>query len=161
MTDVIEYRQAVPEDEDALVEIWWTMQGAHHGYEPQWYADKGEEVCKASWREHFRDLLEDETWIVVVAARSGAPIGMIVAKVTDRPPIYAIDRMVAIGTAAVHADYRRQGVFKGMLAFLEEKARAAGIRAIKLSVHEGNPAQRAYERTGFVPETVGMIKWIE
>jgi len=161
MANPVEYREAVREDEDALVELWWNMQASHHAYEPVWYADQGEEASKASWRERFRELLQDESSTVVVAACCGTPVGMIVAKFADRPPLYVIDRMVAIGATAVHPDYRRQGVFRGMLSFLEKKARDAGVKVIKLSVHQGNPAQRAYERTGFVPETLGMIKWIQ
>jgi GNAT superfamily N-acetyltransferase len=160
MTNPIEYRQAVREDEDALAGIWWTMQASHHAYEPRWYADKGQEACEATWRERFRCLLRDDRCIIVVAACSGTPVGMIVAQFTDRPRIYVIDKVVAIASTAAHPDHRGQGVFRGMLSFLEEKACDAGIKVMKLSVHAGNPAQRAYKRTGFVPETMGMIKWI-
>jgi len=40
----------------------------------------------------------------------------------------------------------------------EGNAREAGVEVMKLSVRQGDPAQRAYERAGFVPETMGMIK---
>lgn len=54
------YRQAVAKDAEALVVLWWKMQASHHEYEHAWYADKGEGPCKASWREHFRRLLQDD-----------------------------------------------------------------------------------------------------
>jgi len=64
MKDCIEYREALPEDQNALVGLWWSMQTSHHTYKPVWYADKGEESCKASWRGHFRRLLQEKNAVV-------------------------------------------------------------------------------------------------
>ena len=162
MIENLEYRQAVIEDEDALVELWWIMQASHHEYEPIWYADKGEDPCKASWREHYRSLLQDENTVIIVASSSGIPVGMIVSKLSTRPPIYKMARMVHIASTVVHPDFRRKGVLTGMLSLLEKKARDAGITVMKLSVHHKNKdALHAYEKTGFIPETNSMIKWIE
>ena len=161
MTNPIEYRGAVPADEEALSELWWTMQSSHQEYDPNWYADKGEETCVASWRQHFRGLLQDENCIIVVATCIGRPMGMLVARFSHRPPIYVTESVADIHSTVVHPDHRGQGVFRAMLSFLEVKALDAGIRVVKLSVHVRNPNRAAYERTGFVPETVGMIKWIE
>lgn len=162
MTDTIEYRMATAEDESALAELWWEMQASHHDYEPVWYADKGEEWCKASWREHYRHLLQGKQTVVVVALSGGKPVGMIVAQFSGRPPIYTTERMLAIASTVVHRGFRRRGLFRGMLSVLEEKARATGVRVMKLSVHHLNDsAVQAYGRSGFVPETTGMIKWIK
>ena len=161
MMDNLEYRQAVPGDEDALVELWWIMQASHHAYEPIWYADKGEEPCKASWREHYGRLLQDENTVITLASSSGIPVGMIVSTISARPPIYTIARMVSILSIAVHPDFRRKGIFTGVLSFLEKKARDARVTVMKLSVHRRNEnAWKAYERTGFVAETNSLIKWI-
>ena len=162
MTDTIEYRMAVPEDESALTELWWDMQASHHEYEPVWYADKGEEWCKASWREHYRHLLQGEQNVIVVAVSAGKPVGMIVAQFIGRPPIYTTERMVAIASTVVHRAFRQRGLFKGMLSVLEEAARHAGVRVMKLSVHHLNAsAAQAYGKSGFVLESTGMIKWIK
>jgi ribosomal protein S18 acetylase RimI-like enzyme len=162
MIENLEYRQAVPQDEDALVELWWDMQASHHDYEPNWYADKGEGPCKASWREYYRRLLQDKDAVIIVASSAGNPVGMIVARFTERPPIYTIDRMLSITSTVVHPDFRQKGIFAGMLSLLEKKVREAGIAVMKLSVHHRNEdAQLAYKKSGFIPETIGMIKWIE
>ena len=162
MIENLEYRQAMPQDEDALVELWWIMQASHHEYEPIWYGDKGEEACKASWREHYQRLLQDENTLIIVATSFGTPVGMIVAKLSVRPPIYTIARIVHIASTVVHPDFRRKGVFVGMLSLLEEIARKAGIIVMKISVHHRNQGARlAYDKAGFVPETNTMIRWIE
>lgn len=162
MNKSVQYRKAVAEDEAALAELWWGMQAEHHEYEPIWYADKGEESCKASWCEHYRGLLQNEQNLVIVAVAAGTPIGMIVAQFISRPPIFTIERMLTVATAVVRSDFRRRGVLKGMLSVLEDRARAEGITVMRLSVHQLNDgAVRAYARSGFVPETTSMIKWLD
>ena len=158
----MEYRQAVAEDGEDLVRLWWEVQSAHRVYDPVWNGDRGEEESKASWRERFRGLLGDEGTHIIVASASGTAVGMIVAQFTERPPIFVLRRMVKISTTVVHPGFRQQGIFSGMLSLLERKARAAGIRVIGLNVHNRNAeARTAYEKTGFVPEATSMIKWIE
>ena len=162
MNDTIAYRLALPEDESALAELWWAMQSSHHAYDPLWYEDRGEAWCKASWREHFRQLLRSEQSVIVVGLCEEQPVGMIVAQVSARPPIYIKDHMLTIDTTVVDPRFRRKGLFKGMLAVLEERARMAGIQVIHLQVHHLNvEAARSYDRSGFSPETTGMIKWID
>jgi GNAT superfamily N-acetyltransferase len=162
MSDSIEYRPAVPEDESALAELWWGMQAAHREYEPVWYADKGEESCKASWCEHYRGLLQSEQNLVIVAIATGMPVGMIVAQFISRPPIYTTERMLTVATAVVRRDFRRRGALKGMLSVLEDRARAEGVRVMRLSVHRLNEgAVQAYTKSGFLPETTSMVKWID
>jgi len=158
--DRIEYREAVLRDENVLVGLWWKMQESHHDYEPEWFADKGEDECKTSWRERFRSLLQDENSVVIVATSSGTPVGMIVANFSDRPPIFRIRHSVTIATTVVHPNFRRKGLFRGMLQLLEDKARVQGITVLQLSVHKDNPAKHAYEKAGFTTRTQGMIKWL-
>jgi GNAT superfamily N-acetyltransferase len=160
VTEPIEVREAVPEDEVALVDLWWGMQHAHHAYDARWYADHGEAACKASWAERFRKLIDVEDALILAAVKDGLTVGLLLATHVDRPPIYTTGRMAVIACTAVHPDYYRQGIFRAMLAVLEDRAREAGIEAIRLSVHHDNPAVQAYEQTGFEPETVAMVKWV-
>ena len=156
----IEYREAVRQDEDALVDLWWEMQSSHHQYEPKWYADKGEQECKATWRQHLAELLADENAVVVVAVALRTPVGMIVDRFGTRPPIYRTVKSVRIDSTVVRPDFRRQGIFRGMLGFLEARAREAGINAVQLNVEKENPARHAYEKTGFTPRMESMLKWL-
>lgn len=50
----------------------------------------------------------------------------------------------------VRADRRGSGVGGRLLAALLDRAEAAGLPGVSLSVEAGNPARRLYERTGFV-----------
>jgi ribosomal protein S18 acetylase RimI-like enzyme len=54
---------------------------------------------------------------------------------------------LAIG---VFPEFRRQGVGSLLLGSLIAHARAAGIRALSLSVERDNPARELYRRHGFV-----------
>lgn len=51
---------------------------------------------------------------------------------------------------ACRPSQRGRGIGDDLLAALVEASRAAGHRGLVLSVREGNPAQRLYERHGFV-----------
>lgn len=162
MTNTIAYRLALPEDESALAELWWQMQSSHHAYDPLWYADKGEAWCKASWCEYYRDLLGSEQSVIVVGLDEGRAVGMIVARIQARPPIYTKERLLSIDSTVVHPSLRRRGLFKGMLGVLEERARMAGIPLLLLSVdHRNVDAMHSYDRLGFGPATTDMIKWID
>ena len=155
------YRDAIASDVDALVDMWWQMQSSHHAYEPDWFEDIGEEACKASWRTHYAELLADERAVVTVATQGACIAGFMVAQICSRPPIFTIQSSIAILSAVVGEDYRRRGVFRGMMAFLEEKARAEGVGVIRLSVHcKNESAIQAYEKSGFVPEMTSMLKWV-
>lgn len=45
--------------------------------------------------------------------------------------------------------FRGQGIGSAMLAELIDIAKSRGVKAISLSVEDGNPARRLYERRGF------------
>jgi ribosomal protein S18 acetylase RimI-like enzyme len=50
----------------------------------------------------------------------------------------------------IEPQYRRQGIGKRAMQFVEERARELGVNAIHLEVDEGNdPAAELYRRTGF------------
>ena len=62
----------------------------------------------------------------------------------------AQDGLWYIHVLAVHPDYQRQGVGSLLLAAAGERARQAGMRALRFYVWEHNaPAIRAYEKAGF------------
>jgi ribosomal protein S18 acetylase RimI-like enzyme len=157
----IEVRWAVSQDEKQLAELWWLMQAFHHRLEPRLYADKGKAACKRSWGEHFRELLDKEDALIVVAVTGESVVGMILGQLRSRPPIYTIPRVMNIDSAAVHPDYRRAGVFRRLLQFLEAAAKARGVDVVQLAVHKDNQATQAYLRTGFQRVTEGMAKWLD
>jgi len=60
-----------------------------------------------------------------------------------------VDASVPELTVAVRREARGRGVGSALLAALVERARADGVPALSLSVENGNPASRFYERAGF------------
>jgi GNAT superfamily N-acetyltransferase len=55
---------------------------------------------------------------------------------------------------AVYPEFRRQGVGNLLLGSLVARTRAAGVRALSLSVARANPSRRLYARHGFVVDHV-------
>lgn len=66
---------------------------------------------------------------------------------------YVADDVPEIGLA-VSGDHRGRGIARALMEGLVERGHAAGVRALSLSVEDGNaPARTLYESLGFV--TVG------
>ena len=58
---------------------------------------------------------------------------------------------MVIHMLGVHNDFAGRGVAKEMVRFAIETAKAAGMKAIRLDVLEGNvPAERLYASLGFI-----------
>ena len=60
-----------------------------------------------------------------------------------------VDSETPVLAIAVRDGHRGQGIGTALLEALVAAARAAGVRAIRLSVRRTNPALRLYERVGF------------
>ena len=60
-----------------------------------------------------------------------------------------VDVETPVLAIAVRGGHRGQGIGTALLEALVAAARAAGVRAISLSVGRTNPALRLYERMGF------------
>jgi GNAT superfamily N-acetyltransferase len=54
-------------------------------------------------------------------------------------------------SVGVDPGWRGKGVGTALLSVVIGQARQLGVRAISLSVEDGNPARRIYDRAGFVP----------
>lgn len=68
---------------------------------------------------------------------------------------YVADDVPEVGLAVL-GPYRRRGLASGLMSSLVARAAANGVRALSLSVEDGNSVARAlYERAGFV--TVGRV----
>jgi ribosomal protein S18 acetylase RimI-like enzyme len=63
----------------------------------------------------------------------------------------------------IEPQYRRQGIGKRALQFVEERARELGVNAIHLEVDHGNePAAELYRRTGYDDHArFLMTKWLK
>ena len=63
----------------------------------------------------------------------------------------------------IEPQYRRQGIGKRAMQFVEEKARELGVNAIHLEVDQGNdPAAELYRRAGYYDHSrFLMTKWLK
>ncbi len=63
----------------------------------------------------------------------------------------------------IEPQYRRQGIGKRAMQFVEERARELGVNAIHLEVDQGNdPAAELYRRAGYNDHArFLMTKWLE
>lgn len=87
----------------------------------------------------------------LIAERRGLPVGAAWLRVGEPSPSKVWTRDVPELAIATLPEVRGRGVGEALLAALIERARSRH-RAIALSVREGNPAVRLYERFGFVVE---------
>ncbi|HVE95300.1 MAG TPA: GNAT family N-acetyltransferase [Acidimicrobiales bacterium] len=62
---------------------------------------------------------------------------------------YIDEQTPELGVAVVH-EHRGRGIGTALLEALRERAQAAGISRLGLSVEPENPARRLYERLGYV-----------
>jgi GNAT superfamily N-acetyltransferase len=89
----------------------------------------------------------------LVSTAGGRPTGVV--WVTLFPPAAPGYGFVRAGvpelSVCVLPGYRGAGVGAELLGGAVAEARHRGLAAVSLSVEEGNPARRLYERVGFVP----------
>lgn len=93
---------------------------------------------------------------VVAETHDGAALGAAVGAAwcrafsADEPGYGFVAEDVPELSIGVLPEYRGRGVGEALLQALMSRARADGLRAISLSVEDGNRARSLYERLGFV-----------
>ena len=94
---------------------------------------------------------------LLVADHDGRPAGF--AFLEHRDDYFSGSRHGHLGMIAVTADVEGRGVGAALLHAAEDWARAQGYAVLTLNVFERNVrAREAYERAGFVVETIKYIK---
>jgi ribosomal protein S18 acetylase RimI-like enzyme len=159
--EAVEYRRATEGDLDGIFELWWEMQSSHIPYDRVWYGPRSKSACRPVWFDHVRNKLSDENSLIFIATVDGRPVGMVVGFVTDRPPVVASFKVLAIENAVVAEKFRQRGILRRLMATITAEARSRAVKAIKLSVHTANPARHAYERLGFACQELTMMKYIQ
>lgn len=90
--------------------------------------------------------------VVVIAATSDGPVGSAFARLfshDERGHGFVDERTPEMGVA-VEPEHRGRGIGTALLERLHDELRSEGWAAVSLSVELANPAQRLYERLGYV-----------
>jgi ribosomal protein S18 acetylase RimI-like enzyme len=142
--------------------------------EPVWrslyehHAEVGEEVAPVrplheTWRrrrrEYQRWLTTDEASLLL-ADRGGRAIGYAMLRLNPGPVTWDIgEQLVEVETLAVIPEERGSGIGRALLEEAARVARELGAEALDVGlVHTNEGAQRFYEREGFRPFYLTMVK---
>jgi diamine N-acetyltransferase len=145
-------RSAVPADYAALVPIDEEVHALHAAAFPSIFRPVGEGSSLP--RSFFDDLLAGDESTILVAEVEGAVAGFAIVEVFDAPPFEVLvpRRSVHIGSMAVAASRRRQGIGRALVEAAIEYGRTHGAGSLELTVWEWNTeAQAFYQRLGLAP----------
>ena len=100
-----------------------------------------------TWRERriLRAIHDPETMVLIAEAPRGSG-----AEVTGYAIMRFGDETAHLSLLAVRPAYRRRGIARGLLEWLEASARTAGVREVGLEVRADNhAARRLYRGLGY------------
>jgi ribosomal protein S18 acetylase RimI-like enzyme len=144
---VVRLRDARPDDGHFLVE----MLAIAAVWRPDVRVRMSEEILQVPEFAHYIVDWPRPGDVGVVATKAGQPVGATWYRFlsrSDRGYGYVADDIPEI-TIGVSASSRGCGVGESLLRRLIERAQAARLPAVSLSVEEDNPAMRLYERLDF------------
>ena len=137
-------RPATQDDYDFL---WWLHRATMRPYvEKTWGWDEDWQI--RYFQEHF-----DPTTVAIIEF-DGVPIGCISVKRGDG--------VIFLAAIKIAPDYQNQGIGTKLIQALLNEAASQGV-PVELQVLKVNPAQRLYERLGFIiiseTETHYIMRW--
>jgi diamine N-acetyltransferase len=136
----VTFRPATKEDEANLLCMMRKLAEHEHG---AYYFD--EPVVRRVLREFLANLNLGRVWIF---SEDAVPVGYIVLTMGYGFEYHGRDAFV--DELYVEPQYRRRGIARQALQFVEEQAREMGVQAIHLEVDHGNdPALELYRGSGY------------
>lgn len=147
------FRPAKMEDEEPLLRMMRNLAEQEPG---AYYFD--EPVVRQALRKFLMVADLGQAWIFFDGE---IPVGYIVLTLG-----YSFEykgRDAFIDELYVQPEYRRQGIGKRAMQFVEERARELGVNALHLEVDQGNePAAELYRRTGYEDHSRFLLtKWLK
>lgn len=146
------FRPATPDDEPALLRMMRNLAEQEPG---AYFSD--EPVVRAALRKFLADPSLGQDWIFL---DEKTPVGYIVLTFGFSFEYHGRDAF--IDELYVEPPYRRQGIGRRAMQFIEERAREFGVNAVHLEVDEGNaPAEELYRGVGYHDHSrFLMTKWL-
>lgn len=141
-------REAWPEDAPLLAE----MLAIAADWRPDAHLRSGEDILQVPEFAHYVAGWPRLGDVGVIAIDADEPVGAAWYRLllsADRGYGYVADDVPEI-TIGVRSASRGRGIGGALLRRLIERAEVAGVAALSLSVEDGNPAVRLYQRLGFI-----------
>lgn len=138
------FRPAVQEDEQVLLRMMRNLAEQ----EPGAYFFDEPAICEAL-RKFLANPDLGQAW---VCYEDETPVGYIVLTFGYSFEYHGRDSF--IDELYIEPQYRRKGIGRRAMQFVEERARERGVNAIHLEVDRGNdPAAQLYRRTGYADQS--------
>jgi ribosomal protein S18 acetylase RimI-like enzyme len=152
VTDV-QFRPAAAEDESALLRMMRNLAEQEPG---AYFFD--EPVVREVLRRFLASPDLGQAWVFLDRE---TPVGYIVLTFGYSFEFHGRDSF--IDELYIEPQYRRQGIGRRAMQFVEERARKLGVNAIHLEVDQGNdPAAELYRRAGYDDHArFLMTKWLK
>lgn len=113
------------------------------------------------WKEHVKNILQDESQIVCCAVVGGKIAGYMTAEIRNRAPVYKIERVGLIGDAYVLPEHRRKRIFTRLLEKVLDWMREKEVEYVEHPVASRNKVGlKVWRRSGFEDSLVFMRKKI-
>lgn len=143
----------------AIVPLWYEMHSSHIPFSSSFYKLRSKQHSLTAARKHFEDSLKEKGALIYVAVDGQEIVGYLKSKLTGRPPVFPpSQKVVLLDSVIVKQSYRQQGIFSRFQKRLEADARKLGAKHIQLSVDMLNSAKQVYEKSGYSPRQVLMVK---
>jgi ribosomal protein S18 acetylase RimI-like enzyme len=152
VTDV-QFRPAAAEDESALLRMMRNLAEQEPG---AYFFD--EPVVREVLRKFLASPDQGQAWVLFDLE---TPVGYIVLTFGYSFEFHGRDSF--IDELYIEPQYRRQGIGRRAMQFVEERARELGVNAIHLEVDQGNDAAaELYRRAGYDDHSrFLMTKWLK
>jgi ribosomal protein S18 acetylase RimI-like enzyme len=157
----ITIRRAVPDDYDALCEIFDEVDRLHRECLPHIFRKPAAPVRD---RAFLLNQISDENVGLFVAETGGQVVGLVHVLVRDTPPIPILvpRRVASIDSIGVEQRFTRAGIGRALMRQAEQWARDQGASAIELSVYEFNQAAQAlYRNLGYQTQNRRMSRALQ
>jgi ribosomal protein S18 acetylase RimI-like enzyme len=148
----VRFELAGPEHADTIVAMMRALEDADPGTTPFDEAHR-----RAIFDQFVRDSTYGKAWLILCDAKY---VGYVVLTVSFSFEYRGYDAF--IDELYIAEEYRRQGIGKRAMEFVEVAAAELGVNAIHLEVTDGNdPAIGLYRRVGYSGnERFLMTKWL-
>jgi ribosomal protein S18 acetylase RimI-like enzyme len=152
-------RRGGRDDVDRLRPVWRALRD-HHASLPEMPPARSLDDSWAHRRNQYLDWLSMDEHTLLLAERDGEPIGYAVVSLGGGAATWDVgERTVEIETLSVLESERGRGVGRALTNAAIGLAAEAGARSVLVGVaHSNADAIRFYEREGFTPFYVSLIR---